>query len=137
MEVLPTRTGLLKGKNYTGSGEYSLRSPTRKHSYDKNLVPDNKISQQKFMAVYKVNECKKKFNHDKRQCLNWHSQSDRRRNPFHIGYTTTEVIHYLISFVKCCGMFPVHFYILGNTLFLSSVRERSLLQRIQQVPVRA
>jgi hypothetical protein len=62
-----------------------------KKFYERNQSTDMKMSQQKFMAVYKVNECKKKFNHDKRQCINWHSQADRRRNPFQTAYSTTEV----------------------------------------------
>lgn len=69
---------------------HALRSPTKKIN-DRNQSSETKMSQQKFMAVYKVSECKKKFNHDKRQCMNWHSQADRRRNPFHIGYSTAEV----------------------------------------------
>lgn len=102
MEVLPSRVQTIdfrgKGHQSQGTGDlpHTIRSPTKKHTgtFERNQMSDTtttKMSQQKFMAVYKVNECKKKFNHDKRQCLNWHSQADRRRNPFHVGYTTVEV----------------------------------------------
>ena len=92
MEVHPSRATEIRGQNHVETGEsISLGSPNKKNSFERNQMPDVKISHQKFMAVYKVNECKKKFNHDKRQCPNWHSQADRRRNPFHISYSTIEV----------------------------------------------
>ena len=70
---------------------HGFRSPIKKYSNERNGMTEGKISHDKFMAIYKVNECKKKFNHDKRQCMNWHSQADRRRNPFVVGYSTVEV----------------------------------------------
>lgn len=48
-------------------------------------------AQAQFMANYKLHKCKeKKPNHDKRQCMSWHSKGDRRRNPFEVAYTPTE-----------------------------------------------
>jgi hypothetical protein len=80
------------GKTQSEVGEaQTLHSPHKKNAFERNQTPDIKLSQQKFMAAYKVSECKKKFNHDKRQCLNWHSQADRRRNPYVLKYVTNEV----------------------------------------------
>jgi hypothetical protein len=96
-----------------------------KKFYERNQSTDMKMSQQKFMAVYKVNECKKKFNHDKRQCINWHSQADRRRNPFQTAYSTTEVsmMHeeVLVGFISS----PVvsHFYCFFSIFVVSVIKD--------------
>jgi hypothetical protein len=42
---------------------------------------------QKVMATYKAFKCKDTTLHDKRTCPNWHTQSDRRRNPFEYNYS--------------------------------------------------
>lgn len=78
-------------------------TPTKKYALEKNQASDIKISHEKFMSVYKVSECKKKFNHDKRQCINWHSQADRRRNPYQIPYSTSECENglYCKDYSKC------------------------------------
>ena len=46
-----------------------------------------KETHQKMMATYKVNKCKDNGPHDKRVCPNWHTISDRRRNPFEYNYS--------------------------------------------------
>ena len=57
-----------------------------------NLGTESDIQSKHYdvIATYKTLECKKKFNHDKRQCMYWHSRADRRRNPFLVSYATTE-----------------------------------------------
>jgi hypothetical protein len=44
------------------------------------------------MATYKINKCKEIANksHDRKNCMNWHSYSDRRRNPFEVAYSSYE-----------------------------------------------
>lgn len=121
MEVLPSRVQVpmeLRAKSHhshTAGETHTLRSPTKKLAFERNQMSDTtqpKMSQQKLMTVYKVNECKKKSSHDKRQCLNWHSQADRRRNPFHVPYSTVEVRRdHSLLFLCCIFIYiPALFY---------------------------
>ena len=57
-----------------------------------NKIIDMREIHNKFMAVYKVQKCKEKGNHDKRLCFGFHTAGDRRRNPFDVlvPYICTE-----------------------------------------------
>ena len=57
-----------------------------------NKIVDMREVHNKFMAVYKVQKCKEKGNHDKRLCFGFHTAGDRRRNPFDVlvPYICTE-----------------------------------------------
>jgi hypothetical protein len=63
---------------------------TSSHSTNMKQSADLKAQHHTFMSTYKTQECKKKHNHDKRQCTNWHTSADRRRNPFDIMYSPAE-----------------------------------------------
>lgn len=54
------------------------------------VKPDYKEVHRKFMSTYKIEKCKEKGNHDKRMCIFYHSNGDRRRNPFTHPYTCVE-----------------------------------------------
>lgn len=53
-------------------------------------VKDIKETHQRMIATYKVQKCKETGAHDRKMCMNYHSLSDRRRNPFEILYSCYE-----------------------------------------------
>jgi hypothetical protein len=54
------------------------------------LVKNIKEVHQKMMATYKVQKCKEVGPHDRKMCMGYHSNSDRRRNPFECVYSCYE-----------------------------------------------
>lgn len=55
-----------------------------------HLVKNIKEVHQKMMATYKVQKCKEVGPHDRKMCMGYHSNSDRRRNPFEFVYSCYE-----------------------------------------------
>lgn len=53
-------------------------------------VKDIKETHQRMIATYKVQKCKETGAHDRKMCMNYHSLSDRRRNPFETLYSCYE-----------------------------------------------
>jgi hypothetical protein len=121
------------GNNKRGSNNESSNNAKNTNANTATNDSDTKDIHQKMMATYKVNRCRENDkNHDKRMCTNYHSLSDRRRNPFEVNYSCFDCPA-IVAGIECKdGDNCQHAHTMLEKMFHPDLYKISMCQRTQR-----